>query len=347
RLPFSLAPEELEHWRRELRRLVLKIRIEAGGQLDQMVSHGDSLDLHAAGLDRNWAPPSLRVGDRVLAWSELAREWDHSQGRLVVLGHAGYGKTVAALNLVSHINARTEPGSMVAELFSLSEWNVGPVKRGASDLSAWIARELARTTGLPQDVASQLVSEGVVLPILDGLDEVPMWTRRACVDAISAYTRRTAPHRPFVVTCRPDEYAPLAPDWVSADQHIELIGLEPHQVMSILDTQMVRRQGWGAVRQAFADDNTTLTELFRSPLYLTTALRAYRRGNPAELISLTVDEAKRRIWVNRPVVRGDSWPWKIKDGVHAFRTHSWEADDASVFSGGEAGGGEDGPLVAG
>jgi hypothetical protein len=36
--------------------------------------------------------------------------------------------------------------------------------------------------------------------------------------------------------------------------------------------------------------------------------------------------------MNRPGVRGDSWPWKIKDGVHAFRSHSWEADDASVFA---------------
>ena len=36
--------------------------------------------------------------------------------------------------------------------------------------------------------------------------------------------------------------------------------------------------------------------------------------------------------VNRPGVRGDFWPWKIKDGVHAERSDSWEADDASVFA---------------
>ena len=35
--------------------------------------------------------------------------------------------------------------------------------------------------------------------------------------------------------------------------------------------------------------------------------------------------------VNRPGRDGDSWPWKIKDGVHAARAHSWQADDASVF----------------
>ncbi len=45
--------------------------------------------------------------------------------------------------------------------------------------------------------------------------------------------------------------------------------------------------------------------------------RISKRGSPAAR------------WVNRPGVVGDSWPWRIKDGVHAIRTHSWEADDAS------------------
>jgi hypothetical protein len=35
--------------------------------------------------------------------------------------------------------------------------------------------------------------------------------------------------------------------------------------------------------------------------------------------------------LNRPGLVGDSWPWKHKDGVHANRSHSGEADDASVF----------------
>jgi AAA ATPase domain len=48
-------------------------------------------------------------------------------------------------------------------------------------------------------------------------------------------------------------------------------------------------------------------------------------------VVLVVDDAQ---WVdvNCPGVRGDSWPWKIKDGVHANRAHSREADDASLFA---------------
>ena len=36
--------------------------------------------------------------------------------------------------------------------------------------------------------------------------------------------------------------------------------------------------------------------------------------------------------LNRPGVRGDFWPWKTKEEVHAERSDRWEADDASVFA---------------
>ena len=42
---------------------------------------------------------------------------------------------------------------------------------------------------------------------------------------------------------------------------------------------------------------------------------------------------KRRLrLLNRPGFLGDSWPWRIKEGVHANGARSWEADDASVFA---------------
>ncbi len=44
---------------------------------------------------------------------------------------------------------------------------------------------------------------------------------------------------------------------------------------------------------------------------------------------------------------GDCWPWKRKDGVDASGAQCWQADDASVFDRGEAGGGADGACVAG
>ena len=36
--------------------------------------------------------------------------------------------------------------------------------------------------------------------------------------------------------------------------------------------------------------------------------------------------------LNRPGFVGDSWSWRIKEGVHANGANSWEADHASVFA---------------
>jgi hypothetical protein len=43
-------------------------------------------------------------------------------------------------------------------------------------------------------------------------------------------------------------------------------------------------------------------------------------------------QTRPRTTLNRPGVRGDSWPWRIKDGVNATRTYVWEADDPPVFA---------------
>jgi hypothetical protein len=66
--------------------------------------------------------PRLRARARTLDWSEIIGEWDEARGRMVILGPAGYGKTVAALTLLKHINTTEGANQPLAELFPLAEW---------------------------------------------------------------------------------------------------------------------------------------------------------------------------------------------------------------------------------
>ncbi|UGS37204.1 hypothetical protein DSM104329_03619 [Capillimicrobium parvum] len=75
--------------------------------------------------------------------------------------------------------------------------------------------------------------------------------------------------------------------------------------------------------------------------------RTSRAGDPQLHTHVVAANLAQGADVNRPGVLGDFWPWKVEDGVHVERAHSWQADDASVFDGGAAGGGADGALVAG
>ncbi len=296
-VPDGLSRKRLEKWRVWLRSKVMKERGEEGGQLDQMVRDEEARDLNVSLVDGDSCMPRLRVDGRLFAWSEIKREWDESRGRMVILGDPGYGKTVAALTLVEYINASKKPGAVVAELFSLADWYLWQAEHPSARLGDWLAGQLTLTYDLPPKVSQQLVAEELVLPILDGLDEIPtVHQRRACVDAINAYTRRAAPHRPFVLTCRAEEYNQLAPGWVGAEQHILLAGLQPDQVNAILEKRAVGRVGWDTIRLRHAAGDATLIELFRSPLYLAVTLQVYRDRDPSELLDLGVEEAIGQLW---------------------------------------------------
>jgi len=124
--------------------------------------------------------------------------------RLVAVGAPGSGKTAAALLLTLDLLASCRPDEPVPVLLSVSSWD--PRER----LESWLARRLAeeyptltdrRRYG--EDALLRLVRAGRVLPVLDGLDEMPQRSRPA---AITALNTATAGH-PIVVTCRDDAYA--------------------------------------------------------------------------------------------------------------------------------------------
>ena len=289
----------LEEWRRWLRSAVLDTRVEQGGQLDQMLAHGEDFDPTATVVDPGDWRPVVQVNGQVLAWSEMVTQWDSSRGRMVILGEPGYGKTIAALTLIAHTNSNDQPHESVAELFSLADWYHWHGEHSAAPLGDWLAEQLTLTyqPNLPLQVARQLVAEGWVLPILDGLDEIPtLLDRHTAVEKIGRYARRIEPHRPFVVTCRAAQYGELDPDLVPADQHIRLAGLTQHQIVRILKARTDGRQGWDEIRQKHATSHEMLAELFRSPMHLGNALQVYHRRDPTELLNLTLQDAERRLW---------------------------------------------------
>jgi hypothetical protein len=297
--PGGLSVELREQWRVLLRADVIRTRVGEDGQLAKMIRQGDPIDQKMTRVEQQAGRPRVRVGGRLLTWSEITQRWDAELRRLVILGDPGYGKTVAALMLVKRINARSEPGASVAELFSLSEWQRWRGEHQAAPLGDWLAAQLTLMhPQLDAAVARELVDARLVLPVLDGLDEIAtVEDRRACVAAIDAYAERGAPHRPFVLTCRAPEYYELAPDWVRDDERVVLVGLQPDQIQTKLaEPQIAGRAAWNALRQRQAAGDATIDELFRSPLRLSIALQVYRDGDPSELLTLTVVQAREHLW---------------------------------------------------
>ena len=109
--------------------------------------------------------------------------------RLVVIGQPGAGKTVLTLRLTLDLLARRKPGDPVPVIFGLHTWD--PLEQSMQD---WMAARL--TADYPAlrnasrsgpTIASELVRRRLVLPVLDGLDEVertPAGRRASCPEHV-------------------------------------------------------------------------------------------------------------------------------------------------------------------
>ncbi|MFJ4776549.1 helix-turn-helix domain-containing protein [Streptomyces sp. NPDC088762] len=130
-------------------------------------------------------------------------------GRLVILGRAGSGKSILTIRLVldlldllDHREARA-PHHRVPVLFSIGSWD--PSTTALRDwLIGRLLRDhphLARRSSGGATLAAVLVDSDLVLPVLDGFDEIAEGLRRDALDALNATSS------PLVLTSRRDEYA--------------------------------------------------------------------------------------------------------------------------------------------
>jgi hypothetical protein len=128
-------------------------------------------------------------------------------GRLVVLGEPGAGKTMLMVRLVLDLLARRAAGGPVPFLTSIASWN--PVKQ---DLRDWLGAQLLidhPALGIPPadraepTHAAALLASGLILPVLDGLDEIPEQVRGRAIGRINDALR---PGEQVVVTSRIRQY---------------------------------------------------------------------------------------------------------------------------------------------
>lgn len=132
--------------------------------------------------------------------------------RLVVLGPPGAGKTMLLLRLLLAllVQRTADGGGPVPVLFPLASWN--PAQRDLydwmADRLAWDHPELAAPAPAPAlagqvSGARALLDHGLILPVLDGFDELPAAVRAPAIDEIN----QTLPFgRGLVLSSRVEEY---------------------------------------------------------------------------------------------------------------------------------------------
>lgn len=154
--------------------------------------------------------------------------------RLVIRGAASCGKSVLARRLMEELLKDSQPGEPVPVFLPLWSWNPGQER-----LFDWMKRrigeaypELRKASYGPNAVAG-LVDQGLVLPILDGLDALPEQCRRAVLS-----DREFLSQDRLILTCRTEEF-----DAVSGFVVIELGAVDRAEAISFLSFVTAARPG--------------------------------------------------------------------------------------------------------
>ena len=148
----------------------------------------------------DWEATSDHIEDLALKFRSLPRR------RLVVLGDGGSGKTTLAVQLVRELIRTRTNDEPVPVLVSVASWD--PALHAS--VWNWMADQLRtaypalRSTAYGPDAAGDLTAgpDRRVLPVIDGLDEVPADRRAAILRALN----QTLGGGQLIMTCRTVEY---------------------------------------------------------------------------------------------------------------------------------------------
>ncbi|MFC4121173.1 NACHT domain-containing protein [Nonomuraea zeae] len=208
--------------------------------------------------------------------------------RMLILGEPGSGKTtLSLLILLQLLDQRTEHDP-IPVLFSLSSWD--PAREPFHDwLAARLLTDYPALSVAGPETGRALVAQRRVLPILDGLDEVPAERQARMIGALET---TLPPGDPVIITSRVAEFRAL-----NADQRlgirlngleVELLPVSPADYLPWLADLLPASpgEGWTTLLAALrADPTGPVAETLSRPWALALLRSTYAAGgDPAELL---------------------------------------------------------------
>jgi hypothetical protein len=244
--------------------------------------------------------------------ADILTTYDYAQGRLLILGTRGVGKTTTLLTLAEALLERHAASADRAPVvLHSSTWNDDEY----AGLDIWVARQLVRQYGLPARAAWSFVTHGLVIPLIDGVDEIPQSLRGGFIAAVNAYQDRAGLY-PLTVCCRSEEYTGL-PARLVLDTAVEVLPL----TLADLDLWVGAQGSDNGVLRALLDDDPELRELAATPLML--GALAAAAADPLALGTLD-REGKRRAILDAYITRAltETPRSRLRDTVPAERTRA-------------------------
>jgi predicted NACHT family NTPase len=249
-------------------------------EVKQEVQAGLAQSLHAAvlanlaqdsspvGVNRCWdveVKAGNRPSFRLPPKASIAKVFDRTGGKLVILGATGAGKTTTLLELARVLVSRAQKDASfpVPVLFELGSW-----KAESGAIADWLIAQLQFKYGISPAVGKKWVAEQKLLPLLDGLDEVENHRQNSCIQAINQFVESEFKPKHLVV-CSSFEAYKNCQTRFKLQAAVLLKPLTENQIQNYL-LEARSRELWYSIEK-----EPELLKLAKTPLLLSMMALAY------------------------------------------------------------------------
>lgn len=220
------------------------------------------------GVSRCW-DVEVKVGNRpsfrLPPKASVAKVFDRTGGKLVILGATGAGKTTTLLELALVLVSRAQQDATkpIPVLFELGTW-----KAESGAIADWLIAQLKFKYDIPTAVGKKWLSEHKLLPLLDGLDEVENHRHDLCIQAINQFiTSEIKPEH--LVVCSSFEVYKNCINRFNLHAAVLLKPLTENQIKNYL-LEARSRELWYSLEQ-----EPDLLKIAKAPLLLSMMALAY------------------------------------------------------------------------
>ena len=225
------------------------------------------------------------AGGETLTDERIIDIFDRLNGKLLILGEPGSGKTTTLLTLARDLLLRAEMDEHhpIPVIFNLSAWGEQQLP-----LTEWLVEDLNSKYQVPRKIGQQWLENEALLLLLDGLDEVAANARDNCVAAINHY-REEYGFVDMVVCSRTADYEALT----------SRLRLQGAVIIQPLDDEQIADYLYSlgsdvAVVHDLITRDAQLRELAQSPLMLSIMVLAYRGKTASEVPDFADVETQRQ-----------------------------------------------------